>query len=153
MWHVTPRRRDEGFSLVELTLVLLILSILMAVGLATFAQLRRVADDKGTQLDLLTAVKVQALERLESGEFTTDVAVLFDLEPTLRYSADGSPAGTVVVRLREDGASLGVCIFAVTDHGDWFAVHHSAEGGDHFARSAPIRCLPADVAAWSTESW
>jgi prepilin-type N-terminal cleavage/methylation domain-containing protein len=146
-------RDERGFSLVELMVVLLVLSILMTVGLASYAQMTRIADDKGTQLDLLTAVKVQALQHLETGSFTDDVGVLFDLEPTLRFSNDGEPKGTVVVRIEDGRSEIDVCLFSQTKGGEWFAVSHSVSEAVRYSESTPVACTPGNVASWSTESW
>jgi prepilin-type N-terminal cleavage/methylation domain-containing protein len=146
-------RRDEGFTLVELVVVVAVVGILMTIGLASYSAMTRIADDKGTQLDLLTATKVQALHHLEEGVFTDDRRVLFDLEPVLRYSPDGEPAGTVVVSIAPGRAALDVCLFARTPHGEWFAIHHSVTGGDRYAESTPVACTPGETAGWSAESW
>ena len=137
----------------ELMVVLLVLSILMGVGVVSYARMTQIADDKGVHLDLLTAVKVEALQHLETGEFTSDEGVLFDLEPTLRFSNDGDPPGTVVVRLEDARTEIDVCLFAQTRNGDWFAIYHSVSTGDLYAESAPLACTPGNVAAWSQESW
>jgi prepilin-type N-terminal cleavage/methylation domain-containing protein len=145
-------RREEGFSLVELTVVLLIVSVLMVIGMAVHARLAALADDEVAQLDVITAVKVQALHHLQHGVFTDDSAVLGDLEPMLGYSADGAD-GTVVVRLEAATAASDVCVFVQTPAGDWYAVHHSSEAGDRYATSAPAPCTAAVVGSWPAESW
>lgn len=144
---------ERGFSLVELMTALAVVAILMVIGLASYAQTARIADDKSTQLDLLTAAKVQALAHLETGEFTSDVQELFDLEPILRYSSDGEPPGTLVVRTEDDRLDTDVCVFAQTNQGDWFAIYHSVLVGDLYGESAPVPCTPGDVASWSSDSW
>ena len=92
--------RERGFSLVELMVVLLVLAILMGVGIVSYARMTQIADDKGAQLDLLTAVKVEALQHLEAGAFSSDENVLLELEPTLRFSDDGDPPGSSSPRRR-----------------------------------------------------
>ena len=148
-----PARDERGFTLVELTVVMFVIAVLIVIGLASFVQVRRIADDKGAHLDLLTAVKVQALQHLETGEFTEDVGVLFDLEPTLRYTNDGLPSGTIVVRSEVGRLDTDVCLFSQTEQGDWFAIYHSVEDGDRYGESDPIACTVANTAAWTTESW
>ncbi len=145
--------RERGFSLVELMVVLLVLAILMGVGIVSYARMTQIADDKGAQLDLLTAVKVEALQHLEAGAFSSDENVLLELEPTLRFSDDGDPPGTVVVRLEDDRTEIDVCLFAQTRNGDWFAMYHSVSTGELYAESAPVACTPGNVASWSQESW
>lgn len=152
MFNKTPDR-EGGFSLIELMLVLLIVAILMVVGMASYAGMTRIADNKGTQLDLLTAVKVQALQHLDAGEFTGDVGVLFDLEPTLRYTVDGDPPGTIVVRSEVGRLELDVCLFSQTEQGDWFAIYHSVSSGARYGESPPMACTSGNVGAWTAEAW
>lgn len=147
------RRRDDGFTMVELVVVLAIVGILMTIGMASYRAMNRIADDKAAQLDLLTATKVQALHHLEHGVFTDDAAALFDLEPTLRYTPGGDPPGTVVVRSEAGRTALDVCVFTRTPQGDWFAIRHSAIDGDRYATSAPTPCVPGTTGAWSVEPW
>ena len=150
---LSSNRRQHGFSLVELMVVLAVLAILMGVGIVSYARMTQIADDKGAQLDLLTAVKVEALQHLETGAFSSDENLLLELEPTLRFSDDGDPPGTVVVRLEDDRTEIDVCLFAQTRNGDWFAIYHSVSSGDLYAESAPLACTLGNVAAWSQDSW
>jgi hypothetical protein len=113
----------------------------------------QIADNKGAHLDLLTAVKVQALQHLETGEFTSDQDILFDLEPNLRFSDDGEPSGTIAIRFEDDRTELDVCLFSQTTNGDWFAIYHSVSSGDLYAEAAPLACTPGNVAGWSQQSW
>ena len=150
---LSSNRRERGFSLVELMVVLLVLAILMGVGIVSYARMTQIADNKGAYLDLLSAVKVEALRHLEIGAFTSDENVLFDLEPNLRFSDDGDPAGTIVVRLEDDRTEIDVCLFSQTTNGDWFSIFHSVASGDLYAESVPVACTPGNVASWSPESW
>lgn len=147
------RRHDDGFTLVELVVVVAIVGLLMMMGMASYRVMVRDADEKGTQLDLLTATKVQELHYLEQGAFSDDVGVLMGLEPTLRYTSGGDPPGSVVVSIEAGRSALDVCLFARTGHGEWFGVLHSATDGDRYARSAPVPCGPGNTATWSTASW
>jgi prepilin-type N-terminal cleavage/methylation domain-containing protein len=155
IWHggVVRFRRDEGFTLIEMAVVVAVVGILMTMGMASYRAMNRIADDKAVQLDLLTAAKVQTLHYLENGTFADDPVVLFDLEPTLRYSLEGDPAGTVVVRTEPGRSALDVCVFARTPQGDWFAVRHSAVEGDRYAVASPTQCMPGNTDTWSKDPW
>lgn len=150
--HADSTRRDGGFSLVELVVVMMVLSIIIVIGMGTSAKMTRIADDEAAQLDVITATKVQALYHLENGVFSDDAGLLGALEPMLAYSNDGADA-TIVVELEPAHAATNVCLFVQTSSGDWYGLHHSATDGDRFANSAPIACTPANVASWSRESW
>lgn len=145
--------RDGGFSLIELTVVMLILSVIIVIGIASYLKMTEIADDRGTKLDLVTATKVQELNHVAVGLFTDDVGELSALEPMLGYSADGDPAGTVVVEIEAGRADTDVCLFSKTAHGDWFSIYHSVVGGDRYADSAPVACTPGNVGGWSADPW
>lgn len=146
-------RDQAGFTLIELAVTLAIVAILMTIGVVSYTQMARIADNKGVQLNLLTAVKVQALQHLETGEFTADQMVLFDLEPTLRYSTAGDPAGTIVVKIEADQQDTAVCLFVQSERGPWFSMYHSVAAGDRYGQSAPIPCTSPNVASWSRQAW
>lgn len=147
------RTRDEGFTLVELMVVVMIVAVLLTIGLASFFGMRRVADDTGVQLDLVTAAKVQALQHLETGEFSDTAATLLASEPNLSYSAAGVPAGTIAVVIEAGREAIDVCLFAQTNHGDWFSLHHSVTDGDRYSTAAPASCVVGLWGGWSRAAW
>lgn len=144
--------RDDGYTMIELAVALAIVGVLMAFGVVSYGYMMQRAGDQAVQLDLLTAVKVQALHHLEHGTFTEDRAVLRGLEPNLRYSTDGA-GGELVVVVEPGRADRDVCLFARSDSGTWFGVYHSLHAGDLFSRSAPVACVPIQVAGWSRATW
>ncbi len=146
------KRSEQGFTLIETMVVLAIVAVLMTLGLVAFARYARLADDAAMQLDLLTAVKVQALHHLQAGEFTTDSAALRSLEPNLQYSVDGA-GETVVVTIAAGRAEEAVCVFGHSGSGDWFSIHHSLDTGDRLGQSAPAECTAAAVADWVPADW
>lgn len=145
-------RWDGGFTLVETVVVLAIVAVLMIIGLASYARYTGLADDAAVQLDLVTAVKVQALNHLEHAVFTTDAVALRDLEPNLEYSGDGLD-GSLVVAIEAGHAEEAVCVFGLSSSGKWFSVQHSLATGDRFGFSAPADCDAATVADWQPAGW
>lgn len=146
------RREDSGFTLVEMVVVVAIVAVLLTIGLVSYRGVQRQAEARGVQLDLVTAVKVQALLHLETGAFSSDAITLTALEPNLQYSLDGAN-GTIVVASEVGREDLDVCLFASTQDGAWFSMYHSSSAGDRYGQSAPLQCTPVNVAAWPTGSW
>ena len=107
MSHMLRRRREdeEGFTLIELMVVVLIIAILIAIAIPTFLGAQDRARDRGAQSDLrngLTAAKTIATD--DAGKFTNvDVAALLDAEGSLKF-VDGAPADTTEIAV-EGGAS------------------------------------------------
>jgi hypothetical protein len=84
--------------------------------------------------------------------FTSDAAALEDLEPSLRYSADGADQ-SVVVEIEAGHEATDACLFIRSKQGGWFSLQRVIDGASRYAQASPIACTQANVAAWSTEPW
>jgi len=91
---------EEGFTLVELMVVVLIIAILVAIAIPTFLGARTSAQDRAAQSDLrnsLTAAKVFYVDNEDygSGAGLTDItyaAALSVIEPSLTIAAQAAVA-------------------------------------------------------------
>lgn len=94
------RRHDDGFSLVELLVVVTVLGILVAVAVPTFAAAGDRAGTRAAEVDLRTAANAALVLALEAGgTFVEDgtaisPADLHDEEPSLEFAA--SATGDVI---------------------------------------------------------
>src|SRR5437879_9266500 len=88
------RQDDEGFTLIELMVVVLIIAILIAIAIPTFLGAQNRARDRGAQSNLrnaLTAAKTVATDN--SGQFDkVDLAALGTAEGSLSF-VKGTPTG------------------------------------------------------------
>lgn len=158
--YPAPARRETGFSMVELMVVLTILAILIAVAVPTLLGATRPSADRRAETILHTALLAG---RAAAGDRGTYVGVrLADLaagEYSLRFVAAGTEATSVrnevSVRTGRLGASdflllasrsaSGRC-FALLDRTDAATAYRTVEG--------PTSCRTADLdpaAAWSPE--
>lgn len=145
----TLRRRmakeEEGFTLIELMVVILIIAILMAIAIPTFLGAQERAQDRGAQSNLrnaLTAAKTIATDN--SGTFTSDgTTAITDVnmetaEPSLTY-VDGDPVvvpavGNVAVAAPAGGANI--VFYTQSASNTFFCIGATSAGTVVYGRAA-----------------
>src|SRR5438309_8909117 len=91
---------DEGFTLIELMVVVLIIAILIAIAIPTFLGARARAQDRAAQSSLriaLTAAKTSYTDNSDYSKATNVAADLPTIEPSLQYVAAGTASADVTV--------------------------------------------------------
>ncbi|MGH9065239.1 MAG: type II secretion system protein [Acidimicrobiales bacterium] len=104
------RRDEEGFTLIELMVVVLIIAILMAIAIPTFLGARTRAQDRGAQADVKNALTSAATLFTDSQNYSSvTVAGLTSAEPNLSFVAampgSGDTTNTVVVSTSAAGTT------------------------------------------------
>lgn len=80
------RRRDAGFTLIELMVVVLIIAILLAIAIPTFLGARERANARAAQSNLRNLLTNQLTFFADGQQFTESEPALLELEPSLEYS-------------------------------------------------------------------
>lgn len=148
---------DEGFTLVELMVVVLIIAILMAIAIPTFLGARQKAQDRAAQSNLRNALTAEKVYYVDNETYTNTVADISAIEPALSFAQGiGAPAasGTVNIGLNASGAN--VCLTALSASGSVFVladVSTGASAGTYYGTAAVADCNDATVAALSTTGW
>jgi len=78
---------SDGFTLIELMVVVMIIAVLIAIAIPTFLGFRTSAQDKAAQATLTTAEKVAHMVILEEGSVPSKATLLVML-PTIEPSID-----------------------------------------------------------------
>ncbi len=112
-WMRSRLEREEGFTLIELMVVVLIIAILIAIAIPTFLGARQRAQDRAAQSDLrnaLTAAKVYYVDNEDYGAGAADDATyeadLESIEPSLDFEVVASTSTGVVGFVRGDQIAL-----------------------------------------------
>jgi type IV pilus assembly protein PilA len=128
--HVT----DDGFTLVELMVVVLIIAILIAIAIPTFLGARTRAQDRSAQSDLrnaLTAAKVYYSDN-NTQDYGFAIADLDSVHANLTFVAGNAPAaGEVgfVALANTDGTADQAVVFITQSSSDtWFCLLDEASG-------------------------
>ena len=137
MLQMLRRRLDkdeQGFTLIELMVVVLIIAILIAIAIPTFLGAQNRARDRGAQSDLrngLTAAKTLATDSAGLFQVSGVNIVAADMtatEPSLSFVAIAATDATHVGVLTEDASA--------TDVGSYLTLVKKSASGTYFGISA-----------------
>jgi len=134
------RENDDGFTLIELMVVVLIIAILIAIAVPTFLGARERAQDRAVQSNLRNSLTASKVIYSDDGDYSgISAASLGAVEPAIGFVA-GSAASTAagVVSAEVTGANLIVTLAALSDSGDCYYIQDNigdavATAGTSFA--------------------
>jgi type IV pilus assembly protein PilA len=115
---------EEGFTLVELMVVVLIIAILVAIAIPTFLGARSSAQDRAAQSNLRNALTAEKVFYVDNEVYTGDVAAGGALE-SIEPSIDWGSLTVTYVAATDDQA---VCLELLSDSGTTFVLRDVASG-------------------------
>ena len=133
-------RSEEGFTLIELMVVVLIIAILLAIAIPTFLGARSRAQDRAAQSNLrnaLTAEKTYYTDAQAYSATTTDITAI---EPNLVFGA--ATTGIALNQATTDPG--GICLTKKSASGTYFAIWESASKGTYYGKGTAAQ---ADLSA------
>ncbi|MGI9610052.1 MAG: prepilin-type N-terminal cleavage/methylation domain-containing protein [Acidimicrobiia bacterium] len=147
--------KDEGFTLIELMVVVLIIAILVAIAIPTFLGQRKNAQDSAAKSNVRNALATEKAYFSVNQAFTATAADLAAIEPNL-FGTGADPV-TVVIGT----AGVSVCLTQQSDGGDYFSVWDGTTAGTVYRQAAtapavadcPSDAQPAAANGWSPGGW
>ncbi len=134
------RRRDdeEGFTLIELMVVVLIIAILIAIAIPTFLGARARAQDRAAQSDLRNGLTAEKTVYTDNQTYISDVTTtgLKGVEPSLKWGTVA--ASNLVVFLSPD--TLSVCLSEVSKSGTTFSIQDIGQGSNAGTYYGKVAC-------------
>ena len=147
------RSRDEedGFTLIELMVVVLIIAILIAIAIPTFLGARQRAQDRAAQSNLRNGLTAEKTVYTDTQQYDATVATMEGIEASLNW---GGTLTVVVGDAVVAGDKGVVCMSEPSKSGTTFSIADVAAGpsaGTYFGKVAcPAAPTPANVAALGT---
>jgi type IV pilus assembly protein PilA len=151
------RREEDGFTLIELMVVVLIIGILVAIAIPTVLGAQGRARDRSAQSDLrngLTAAKTLATDRAglfeSAGGANITVADMIAVEPSLLFvavaSANDRQVGMVV-----EGTGAAITLVRQSTGRDFYCISATSAGVVSYGHNATLGSV--DTNAECTGGW
>ncbi len=140
------RRDASGLTLIEVTLVVMIIGILLLLGIPALQGAKKSAEDRSAQATLRIAVTNAKAIRAETDTFAdADPAALIKAEPSLRFTAGASTEPKLV---SVDNRADAIVLAARSDSGICYVIADGANAAGTVYRNLGLaRCQATDLPA------
>jgi type IV pilus assembly protein PilA len=153
-------RSEEGFTLIELMVVVLIIAILLAIAIPSFLGARGKAQDRAAQSNARNALTAEKTFYTDNQQYTDVPADMQAIEPSLSYKNVAPAQGTKEVEIAVANTTTVavtkaiVCVTTKSANGTTFTIKDIAAGtnaGTYFSKAAAPAC--DDTGAVANGDW
>ena len=135
------RDDEQGFTLIELMVVVLIIAILIAIAIPTFLGARERSQDRQAQSNLRNAFAAEKVIYTDNQQFTTSAAALSAVEPSLTYvAANTVDAATSPKQIYVNVTGTVLTLAAKSKSGTCFYMQDSADSPTQYAKDDAGAC-------------
>jgi type IV pilus assembly protein PilA len=131
---------EDGFTLIELMVVVLIIAILIAIAIPTFLGAQNRARDRGAQSDLRNGITAAKTIATDDAGLMTNVTVssLTTAEGALSFAATGTATAIGVVNSTGDTpvGSTAVLLYKQSASNTWFGIKAGSDGKVSYCKGA-----------------
>lgn len=153
------QENEEGFTLIELMVVVLIIAILLAIAIPTFLGARERANDRAAQSSLRNALTAAKTLFTDSQTYAVATAgSLPSIEPSLTYVVGTAPSTDFkVVSVLPDAAATKWSAAVLSKSGTCFVIMDTTTvgGGTWYSKAAGTNttCMPTLAVPTATTAW
>jgi type IV pilus assembly protein PilA len=139
--RLAGRREDEdGFTLIELMVVVLIIAILIAIAIPTFLGARQKAQDRAAQSNLRNALTAAKTAYVDSQDYTqVTAAALASIEPSLQYASASASTGQSLISVATP-SSTEIDLAAKSQSGTCFYLKDTTTTGTSYGKTSSGSC-------------